>query len=157
MITVIGDGGHAKVVRDVIANQAFALSGFIVAIGDNATRKRIAEERDDVSCKPLVHRSAIIAYDVQIGHGTVIMAGVIVQPGARIGKHCILNTGCSVDHDCIIEDYAHIAPGAHLCGGVHVGVGTLVGVGVGIAPNAVLPPWSLIKARRLEIESLPSN
>ena len=144
---IIGDGGHASVIKTFF-------DGDIVAIGDNATRKRVVEEKmregwwtNDVA----IHPTAVINGPVSIGVGTVIMAGVIVQIGAWIGKHVILNTGCVVDHDCIIEDYAHIAPGAHLCGNVHIGEGTLVGVGVGIGPNTKIPSWSIVKAARLDI------
>ena len=57
----------------------------------------------------------------------------------------------------MLEHFVHIAPGAHLCGHVKVGEGTLVGVGVGIAPMAVIPPWSLVKAARLDIEPLQDH
>ena len=80
-----------------------------------------------------------------------------MQPGCRIGKHVILNTACSIDHDCVIDDYAHIAPGAHLCGNVRVGEGSLVGVGVGVAPNTKIPEWSLVKAHRIDIESISNH
>ena len=158
---LIGDGGHAKVVREMIARvmhveplpDTFAL----IAVGDNAARKREAEAHPELQYPVLRHDSAIVAQSALLANGTIIMAGVIVQSNVNIGKHVILNTGCVVDHDCVIGDYAHIAPGAHLCGGVHVGEGSLVGVGVGIAPNTVIPPWSLVKAARLDIVPLSGS
>ena len=152
---IIGNGGHASVIKTFYSD-----ADDIVAIGDNATRKKVVEQRMRAGLwtnGSAIHPSAQIADFVPIGIGTVIMAGVIVQTGAKIGKHVILNTGCVVDHDCVIEDYAHIAPGAHLCGDVHIGEGTLVGVGVGIAPGCKVPAWSLVKARRLEIVPLSGN
>ena len=146
---IIGDGGHAKVVRDVLEDM-FGAYGTFVAIGDNAARKREAEKVKD-ECPSVVARNAYVATDVLIGEGTIVMRGAIVQPGAKIGKFCIINTGATVDHDCVIGDYVHIAPGAHLCGHVEIGEGTLVGVGVGIAPMCKIPAWSLVKARKLEI------
>ena len=133
---MIGDGGHASVIK------SFAPDAHVIAIGDNAARKRLDDGR---TYQMAVHPSAIIDKTATYGMGTVIMAGVIVQANARIGEHVILNTGCVVDHDCVIEDYAHIAPGAHLCGGVHVGEGALVGVGVGIEPSVKIPAWSVVK------------
>ena len=146
---LIGDGGHAKVVRTLRGSL-----GTIVAIGNNRDRKRVSDEHPKEKFGVAIHNSVFLWKDAEIGDGTVIMAGAIVQPGCKIGKHVILNTGCSVDHDCVLEDYVHIAPGAHLCGNVTVGEGTLVGTGVCIAPNTVIPPWSLVKARRLEIVPL---
>lgn len=160
MIRIIGNGGHAQVVRDVIAaifgRKDLEIDFEFVAVGDNRARKAEAEKLT----KPiyaLVHPSAVISPSVKIGVGTIIMAGAIVQANTTIGKHCILNSNSVVDHGCTLEDYVHIAPGAHLCGGVRVGEGSLVGVGVGIAPLAEVPPWSLVKARRWEIVALPGN
>lgn len=160
MIRIIGNGGHAKVVRDVIAavfgKTDLSAEFEFVAVGDNLVRKQEAEK----VTKPmyaLVHPSAVVSASAKIGEGSIVMAGAVVQANARIGRYCIINSGASVDHDCVIECFAHIAPGAHLCGNVKVGEGALVGVGVGIAPGAVIPPWSLVKARRLEIEPIPGN
>lgn len=146
---MIGNGGHAAVIR------SFAPKAWVVAVGDNAARRReVWAQHSESQYDTAIHPSAIIDPTAQIGEGTVIMAGVIVQAHAVIGNHCIINTGATVDHHCVLEDFVHIAPGAHLCGNVHVGEGTLVGVGVGIAPNTTIPAWSLVKARRLEIEPL---
>ena len=146
---LIGDGGHARVIRAVIGNAE--LEGTLIAIGDNAARKREVEANPDERYEILVAPSAYISSGVTVGAGTVIMPGAVVQVGARIGKHCIINTGATVDHDCVLGDYVHIAPGASLCGHVEVGEGTLVGVGVGIAPMCKIPAWCVVKARRLEI------
>lgn len=154
MIVMFGDGGHAKVIRELIKALPVTPSSItFVAIGDNRARKRVTEEVIEKGHKlsTLIHHNTLVSPSAKVGVGTVIMAGVIVQANAVIGNHCILNTNCTVDHDCVLEDYAHIAPGAHLCGNVHVGEGTLVGVGVGIAPNTEIPAWSIVKARRLEI------
>ena len=148
---IIGDGGHAAVVREIINPYAPDRGYAFVAIGDNAARKREIEALKGYLLDTLIHSKAVVSPDAEIGAGTVIMAGAVVQAHAKIGIGCIINSGATVDHHCILEDYVHIAPGAHLCGNVHVGEGTLVGVGVGIAPNTTIPAWSLVKARRLEI------
>ena len=151
---IYGDGGHALVIKSFYQG-----GGTIVAIGDNADRKKEAErlEKEGHWFGTAIHPKAYIAPGVEIGDGTVIMAGVVIQPGAKIGRHTIINTGATLDHHCVIEDYVHIAPGAHLCGNVKVGEGTLVGVGVPIAPGAVIPCWSLVKTKRLEIETVSNH
>lgn len=148
-IRFIGNGGHFAVCMEAAIFDAS--DGYFIAIGDNASRKREAVDRD-LPYVTIQHRHAIVSASARIGEGTVIMAGAVVQAGAIIGKHCIINTGATVDHHCVLEDFVHIAPGAHLCGNVRVGEGTLVGVGVGVAPNTTIPAWSICKARRLEIE-----
>lgn len=107
---------------------------FILGIGNNGARKRIAQSHS-VSWTTLIHPSAQIALGVSVGCGTVIMAGVIVNADARIGAHCIINTAAVVEHDNILEDYVHISPGARLSGTVSVGSCTWIGTGTSIINN----------------------
>ena len=148
---IIGDGGHARVIRD-FEQPPDGLC--FLAIGDNMARKKALENGPFEVYATLIHPSAVISTSARIGEGTVIMANAIVAANARIGRHVIVNHGAVCDHDTVVGDYAHIAPGAHLCGHVEVGEGALVGVCVGIAPMAKIPPWSLVKARSLEIVPL---
>ena len=148
-----GNGGHAKVVRDLTFSRP---RGWIIAVGNNLDRKRIVR-RSKRRFSTAIHDSAIISPSVQIGEGSVICEGAIIQAHVRIGRHVIVNTGASVDHDCVIEDYAHIAPGAHLCGGVHVGEGALVGVGVGLEPGSIVPAWHIIKRTAYDVEPMADH
>ena len=151
-ITIQGDGGHARVVRDLInarkrLDKSFAeAEGWIIAVGDNRARKRESERLRDQHFTYLIHPSATIASSALIGMGTVIMAGAVVQANVQIGDHCILNTNCSVDHDSIIRDFAHISPGANICGGVEVGEGAWVGANATVIQGMKIAPWSVVPA-----------
>src|SRR5690554_6597612 len=102
---------------------------FLVSIGNNKIRKQVAEsvELRDAFFEILIHPAAAVSPSVEIGVGTVIMAGAVVNAGARVGRHVIINTNASVDHDCVLEDYVHVSPGAALAGDVQVGTGSHVG------------------------------
>ena len=91
-------------------------TSFFVAIGNPDIRQRITEEieKENGQIATLVHPNAIIADDVEIGDGSVVMAGTVLNPGAAIGKSVIINTAATVDHDCHIGNYAHISVGAHI-------------------------------------------
>lgn len=108
-----------------------------VGIGNNTTRQRIYEmlETFGASIPVLIHPDAVIGSHVEIGIGTVVMAGVIVNCFTKIGKGCIINTGSTVDHENNIEDFVHISPGAHLAGTVKVGQGSWVGIGSVVSNN----------------------
>lgn len=110
---------------------------FFVAIGNNNIRKKIQEEliEEGIPVVKLFHPSAVIGADVEIGIGTVVMAGVVINSSSRIGKGCIINTSSSLDHDNIIEDYVHISPGVRTAGGVGIGKGTWLGVGSVVSNN----------------------
>jgi sugar O-acyltransferase (sialic acid O-acetyltransferase NeuD family) len=102
------------------------------------------------SFETVIHPSAVIAPDVQIGEGVQIMAGVIVQTGARLGEDVILNTGSRIDHDCRIGAHAHVAPGAilagnvQICSGVHVGAGSTIIQGRTIGAGAIVGAGAVV-------------
>lgn len=107
---------------------------FIIGIGNNYTRKFIAEKYD-INWTTLIHPSAQIAINVSIGNGTVVMAGAVINTCASIGNHCIINTGAVVEHDNIINDYVHISSGVKISGTVVVGECTWIGTGSSVINN----------------------
>jgi len=112
-------------------------SDIFVAIGNNATRQKILDklEAEGANITVLVHPDAIIGEQVELGIGTIVMAGVIINCCTKVGKGCIINTGSTLDHDNVIEDYVHISPGANLAGTVRVGKGSWLGVGSAVSNN----------------------
>ena len=129
---------------------------FVIGIGNNAVRKRIAEQ-NQVNWVTLVHPSAQIAIDVKLGAGTVVMAGAIVNPSARVGTHCIINTGAIVEHDNALGDYVHISPRAALAGTVHVGDATHVGIGAVIRNNLHIIGGCVIGAGAVVVKNIESS
>src|SRR5699024_378697 len=98
------------------------------------------------SITTLIHPSAIIATEVEIGIGTVIMAGVVVNSSTRIGNGVIINTSASVDHDNVIEDFVHLSPGVRIAGTVKVGKQSWLGIGSTIINNIVISEKTIIGA-----------
>jgi sugar O-acyltransferase (sialic acid O-acetyltransferase NeuD family) len=107
---------------------------FIIGIGNNQIRKKIAQQYD-VNWYTAIHPSASIAIDTVVGKGTVIMANAVINTSASIGKHCIINTGSVIEHDNCLADYVHISPNATLCGTVNIGEQTHIGAGAVIKNN----------------------
>jgi len=186
-LIIIGAGGHGKVITDIaIKNRytdivfvddrargfcmGFPIVGtvsdlkiydngktdFIIGIGNNSIRKMIAEQYH-VNWVTLIHPSAQIASGVQIGVGTVIMAGVIVNPCTSIGKHCILNTGAIIEHDNVIDDFVHISPNAVLGGTVRVGEGTHIGIGVTVKNNIEICKNCIIGAGAVVVKNIANE
>lgn len=129
---------------------------FIIGIGNNETRKRIAEQYD-VNWTALIHPSAQIGTDVSIGKGTVVMARAIINAGARIGSHCIINTGAIVEHDNRIADFVHISPGAALAGSVCIGEGTHIGIGSAVSNNVEICDQCIIGAGAVVVKDIGSR
>jgi len=166
-LIIIGASGHGKVVADIARLNGYqdivfldndpektSCAGFpvlgpdklagqlegdiFVAVGDGKIRETLMERYHDKKFPTLIHPSAVIAEDVTIGSGSVVMAGAVINPGARLGKGVIVNTASSVDHDCMIGDYVHIAVGAHLSGTVVVESRTWIGAGATVSNNVTI-------------------
>ena len=185
-VYVFGAGGHGKVVLDVLLSEnKYVVKGIlddapqsdslfdipikknfnrkklqarncIVAIGDNAIRKRIVTTLD-TNFIMTIHPNAIVSKFAKIGPGTQIMAAAVVNPDAIIGNHCIINTGAIVEHDCKLEDYVHVAPNACLGGNVTVGEKTLVGIGATVIPNVKIGKNVSIGAGTVVLQDVPDN
>jgi sugar O-acyltransferase (sialic acid O-acetyltransferase NeuD family) len=127
-----------------------------VAIGNARIRKRLCEKFSD-RLVTLIHPKAVIADSVQIGKGTVVMAGAVINPFAKIGKGCIINTASSVDHDDIIGDYCHISVGAHLAGTVCIGDMTWIGIGAVVSNNITICSNCMVGAGTVVIKDIKKS
>ena len=143
---VVGTGADVSTLDD-------GKTDFIIGVGNNEIRKRIAQAHD-VNWVTLVHPSAQIGACVSIGKGTVVMAGAIINPCASIGEHCIINTGAIVEHDNAIGDYVHISPRAALGGTVRVGDLTHIGIGAVVRNNIQICGASTIGAGAVVVRNI---
>jgi sugar O-acyltransferase (sialic acid O-acetyltransferase NeuD family) len=128
--------------------QFAATHRFVVAIGDAAARRSFSDLvlAAGGELVTLVHPSSVIAPDVKIGHGTVVMAGVIINTGTTIGHFAIVNTGAIIDHDNVIEDNVQIAPGCNLAGRVICRRDCFIGTGATIIPRVVIGEGAYVAA-----------
>lgn len=178
---LFGASGHGKVILDILRRRGVEPEAFwddqpsvdrlmgvevmrspenaqcdqmIVSVGNNRIRALLVERYKNQRFGIAIHPSALIGEDVEIGAGSVVMAGVKINSGARIGAHCILNTGCSIDHDCQLGDFVHISPQATLTGGVRVGKGTQIGAAAVAIPGISIGQWCIVGAGSVLIRDL---
>jgi sugar O-acyltransferase (sialic acid O-acetyltransferase NeuD family) len=160
-VAIIGQQILNLPVLDTIAMwRNFAPDGLVMGIGDNSMRYTLVRQiEQDIAAHWIIpiHPTATIAASVQIGDGTVIMAGVIINPDTILGKHTIINTAATVDHDCVVGDFVHIAPGTHLAGDVHVGNGSLLGIGCSVIPGCKIGENVIVGAGAVVIGDIPSG
>lgn len=136
-----------------IANQHNINKG-IVAIGDNYTRKNLANQIlsfiPDFEFINAIHPSVIIGKNTRIGKGCVFMAGVILNNDCLINDHVFIATKATVDHDSTIGDYSSLSPGVVTGGRVKIGNCSAIGIGatilhyINIGSNCVVGASSLV-------------
>lgn len=112
----------------------FALNApflYFVGIGNPSVRARLVARcsEHDWRAGTVVHPSASVGSDTQLGEGTIICGGAQVSTNVRLGRHVHLNPASVVGHDTRIGDYTSVNPGAVISGDVAVGERVLVGAG----------------------------
>ena len=182
-LIIIGASGHGRVVADIARLNEYKdivfldnnsdlkecagypvlgpdimtaeLDGDIfVAVGNGRIRKKLMERDKGRIFPVLIHPHAVIAADVLIGEGSVVMAGTVINGNTEIGRGCIVNTSASVDHDCILGNFVHVSVGAHLWGTVTVGEDTWIGTGVIVSNNVEICSDTIIGAGAVIINTI---
>lgn len=189
-VIVIGNGGHSKVIQEMIRSLNFKIIAIldgnyiehnrvngveyapiesiyeylkpdvrvVIAIGDNASRKKVSDQLSLHSEQYLTvsHPSSVISSTARIGVGTVIMPNAVINANAIIGDQCIINTGAIIEHENKVDNYSHVSPNATLTGDVSTGEGVHIGASVTIIPGISIGSWSVIGAGATVIEDVPS-
>ncbi len=83
----------------------------------------------DIRFPTLIHPSARVARNAQIGEGSIIGIDCIVSTDVWIGNHVFLNMRTIVGHDSVIMDYSSCLVGCIIAGGVVVKDSALLGSG----------------------------
>lgn len=149
-----GNGGHARVLKDLIQllggevvyifdndnpynPEIFPNAELIIAIGNSEIREKISLEVSHQFGK-LIHPRAVLANDVEVGEGTVVLANAVIQAGSKIGKHCIINSSIVIDHDVIIGNFVSIYPNSYIGGEAQITNHRT------IEPNSVVERFSIV-------------
>src|SRR5690554_1522951 len=131
----------------VISTTEFNSSEYdvVIAVGDSNIRKKIVEELPkETTYKTLIHPSAIIMEDCNIGIGSIVTAGCIATSNITIGEHSHLNLNTTIGHDCEIGNYFTTAPGVHISGectignNVYFGTNASVRQGINICSDVII-------------------
>ena len=118
----------------------FYNKSLIISIGNNKIRQKLAN-KITANYQIAIHPNSIIASNVSIEEGSVIMAGAILNPDVKVGKHCIVNSGSVVEHDCILNDFVHVSPNVALAGNVFIDEGSHIGIGAVIIQGIKIGKW----------------
>lgn len=153
-IHIIGCGGHARSVADVILNNdpsaqlifvdenardKETIFGFpvvkslpqdarniFIAIGDNEKRRKMSEGKKLIS---VISKTAYISPTAVIEDGCFIASGAHIGPFVRIGTGTIINTNAVVEHEVQVGEFCHLAPHTTVCGRTTIGDDVFIGAG----------------------------
>ncbi|MCS6627373.1 acetyltransferase [Roseibacterium beibuensis] len=114
----------------------------VIAVGDPAVRREIAERVSAGELAALTHRRGP---DVVVGEGAVFCDFTVVTASATIGRHFQCNIYSYVAHDCVIGDFVTFAPKVCCNGNVHIEDDVYVGTGAILRQGAAGKPLRIGK------------
>ena len=117
-----------KVFLERIGN--YPVVGVVIPFGMPSLKMKIYDQianYKNVVYPNIIHPTAVIGENVEIGYGNVVVAGVTISPNVSIGNFCLINNNCNIGHDTVIEDFTVINPLSAISGDVAIRKGALVG------------------------------
>lgn len=121
----------------------FPNSPVLIAIGNNEIRMRVSRLIKH-NYGVFIHPKAIIAEGVEIGEGTVVLAGAVIQPGVKIGKHVIINANVVLDHGSVINNFCSIYPNSYIGSNTVLCEGVTINACTSIQRNSILNHWTTV-------------
>lgn len=165
VVGFVDDGGGDA---EVLARRSVACLGpvdqaarhadrYVVAIGDGAARRRIADELEaaEMWATTLIHPEASIGSDCRLGSGTILNTGARATTNITLGRHVQLHANCTVGHDATLADYVSVYPGATISGSVRLDEQVTVGTGANVLPGVHIGAGAFVGAGAVVIDDVP--
>jgi sugar O-acyltransferase (sialic acid O-acetyltransferase NeuD family) len=132
---------------------------YVLGVGSGSDRSAIAEwaRSTGKEAATLVHPTATVGSDVELGEGVIICAHASVTTHARLGRHVHLNVASTVAHDAVVGDFVTLSPGCRLSGNVTLGHGVTLGTGAVVIPGVSIGAETVIGAGAVVITDLPGG
>jgi len=129
----------------------------VIAIGDNATRKSVAERFSHFEWLAAISPLATVYPHAKVGKGSVIFPGTIIGADAVVGEHVIVSAQSAIAHDSHLGDFAHVAPGVMVGGGVQVMEGAFLAIGANVIPGVKIGSWAMLGAGATAMRDIPDQ
>ncbi len=116
--------------------EKYRVKNLIVAISNNPKLRSKFEDlgKNNINLVTLIHSSAIIGNNVQIGEGSVVFGGVHIGPDSEIGKMSFISSNSTIEHHNLIGKAFCCGPNFSSSGIVEIGDFVRTGINVGVEP-----------------------
>lgn len=129
---------------------------FIIAHGDLAVKKRLAEDFKDEQFINYVSETSVTS-NFTIGLGNILCPNCTILHNVNIGNHCIIHAGAVIEHDNILEDFVNIGPRVTTAGRVLIKSGARIYTGACIIPGITIGTNAIVGAGAVVIEDVPEG
>ncbi len=151
--------GRQEQLKELITK--YDIHAGMITIGDNWSRKIVYDcimnQIPDFKFVNAIHPAAVVAKNVQLGVGNVIMAGCICSTNSIVGDFCFMGTGAHLEHNCTLGDFASISAGSVMGGKVNIGKYSAITIGVIIVDRLNIGENTVVGSGSLVLNDLPDN
>jgi len=154
----------AVVGKNVVLGNGVKIGPFSVIVGNTVIGAGTKIYNNVVIGAPAQHREVfeplgrvVIGKNVEIGDGTVVMAGAVINPSSKIGEQSIINTSSVIEHDSQIGNFSTIAPKVAMGGGVQIGNFSTISIGATVKHLIKIGDDVVVGANSLVLKNLPNN
>lgn len=132
---------------------------FVCALGVPQVKKRCCEllESRGARFTQLIHRTAILGDNVELGAGVVLCPFTVVSGNNRLGKCVAINLHSSVDHDASVDDWSQVNCHCDLTASVRIGREVFFGSSVAIIPGVRVGDGAYLGAGAVVLRDVPAG
>ena len=133
---------------------------FTLGLGNPFLRKRMYDKFVSLGgnfVSVISEKSFIGAFDIELGKGVNVLAGVNISNSVSIGKGTLIYYNSNITHDCKVGDFVQISPGVNLLGRITVGNYTTIGAVATILPDITIGSNVIVGAGAVVTKDIPDN
>jgi sugar O-acyltransferase (sialic acid O-acetyltransferase NeuD family) len=121
---------------------------FLCAVGTPHIKRKYCTlmEQKGARFATLIHPTAVIGHDVQIGEGSILGPFTQLSCDIRLGRHVAFGTHSNTAHDTRIGDYSQISGSCEINGHATLEEGVFLGSHATILPKARVGAWAYVGA-----------
>ncbi|MDP2138582.1 MAG: acetyltransferase [Candidatus Didemnitutus sp.] len=132
---------------------------FVCAIGTPAAKQAVQESlaaKGGVFIN-IVHPTAVLGENVQLGAGVILCPQVVVTVNAVIGDGVALNLQTIVGHDAVIGKWCQISPHCDILGYAQLGDGVFMGSHAVVLPSVKIGANAILGAGAIASRDIPTG
>lgn len=156
--------GYPVLGTDAVIENYLHQDDFYVAIGiggyrDNALREKVFNGIKKMGARFLsvIHPSAVLSKNVQLGEAVVIFPGVIINTDVKIGDNCIIATRSSIDHETVIGDNVLVSAGVTVGAYSKIGNNCLLALGSNVISGVTIEDNVLVASGAVVTSDIGKN
>ena len=154
-----GKNTPAALLGPIHDHQPAADEVFLCAMGIPAVKRRCSELLLSRGARfsRLIHRTAVLGDNVELGDGVVLCPYTVVSANNRLGRGVAINLHSSIDHDACVDDWSQVNCHCDLTAAVQIGREVFIGSSVSIIPGVAVGDGAYIGAGSVVVRNVPSG